>query len=143
MKKFLVGLMSLGALLSVSAAGAAEVVVNATVRSFDPDIVQIQPGDKVVWRNMNSHSTTSIAGMIPDGATAWNSKLGEDFAITLDKPGAYVYTCTPHASFGMGGVIIVGSGKPANLDALKAATDNNGKRWVKKLERYLDEKGIK
>jgi pseudoazurin len=141
MKNFFLGLLSLGALLSASA-GAAEVAVTATVRSFDPDIIQIQPGDKVVWRQMSSHSTTSIDKMIPDGATPWNSKLGEDFAVTLDKPGAYVYTCTPHASFGMGGVIIVG-GKPANLDALKAATDNNGKRWVKKLERYLDEKGIK
>ena len=141
MKKFLLGLISLGALLSVSA-GAAEVTVVATVRSFDPDIVQIQPGDKVVWRSMSSHLIASVDKMIPDGATPFTSKLGEDYAVTFDKPGAYVYICTPHASFGMGGEIIVG-GKPANLDALKAATDNNGKRWVKKLERYLDEKGIK
>lgn len=142
MKKFFLGLMSLGAMLSASA-GAAEVTVAATVRSFEPAIVQIQPGDKVVWRQMSSHSTTSIDKMIPDGATPWNSKLGEDFAVTFDKPGAYVYTCTPHASFGMGGVIIVGNGMPPNMEALKAGTDNNGKRWVKKLGAYLEEKGIK
>lgn len=135
------GILSLGLLVSASVF-AEDHTVSAGVRDYNPLVIKVKPGDRVVWRNMTSHSTKSIDGMIPDGATPWESRLGEDgFNVTFDKPGAYVYLCPPHASFGMVGVIVVGDGVPANMDKLKVATDPMGKRAVKKLEAWMKEQG--
>ena len=94
---------------------AAEQTINAEARIFKPDIIYVQPGDTVGWTNMTSHMTASVEGLIPEGATPWQSQLGENLKITLDKEGVYGYVCTPHLGFGMVGVIVVG--KPTNLEA--------------------------
>jgi len=99
------------------------IVVNAEARAFNPDIIYIQPGDTVQWTNMTSHTSTSIDGLIPDGATPWNGALGENLQVTLTVPGIYGYYCIPHIGFGMMGVIVVG--KPTNLDEVKAYADKN------------------
>ncbi len=129
-------------LLLAASAGvvADEVVIQAGAREFIPLVVRAKPGDTIVWKSMNSHNTKSMD--IPEGATAWDSKLHEDFHTTVDKEGAYSYVCVPHASFGMIGVIVVGDGKPANLDAMSQNTDAMGKRAYKKLVAWLKEQGI-
>ena len=38
----------------------------------------------------------------------------------LECPWVYIYKCSPHMSLGMVGAIVVGEGKPANLDAIKS-----------------------
>ncbi len=93
-------------------------VVNAEARVFRPEILYIQPGDTVAWTNMTSHNTVAVAELIPEGASPWRGKLGENLKITLDIEGIYPYVCEPHIGFGMAGVIIVG--KPRNLEAVKA-----------------------
>jgi len=110
------------AIMASNNALAAEVEVNAEARAFKPDIVYIQPGDTVSWVNMTSHMTSSVEGMIPEGATPWQSQLGENYKVTLDKEGVYGYVCTPHLGFGMVGVIVVG--KPTNLDAVVKYTQD-------------------
>lgn len=139
MLKFGVLSAALAASLSVS---AAEVVITAGPRNFDPvdpelniTLVKAQPGDTVAWKNMSTHNTKSI--LVPDGATPWEGKLNEDFHVTVDKPGAYVFECVPHASMGMVGVILVGDGKPANLDKLVSSTDPLVKRMGKKLSKMF------
>jgi pseudoazurin len=102
---------------------AQTVVINAEARAFNPDIVYIQPGDTVQWTNMTSHTSTSIGGLIPAGATPWNGQLGENLQVTLTVPGIYGYYCIPDIGFGMMGVIVVG--KPTNLDEVKAYADKN------------------
>jgi pseudoazurin len=129
---------------SVSAI-AAEITVTAGARDFSPPmeegstygLVKAQPGDTIVWKNMASggHNTKSLG--IPEGATAWDSKLGEDFHVTVDKLGAYVYQCTPHATMGLLGVILVGDGKPANLDALLNSSNGIDKRMGKKIAKMF------
>ena len=104
------------------ATGAAQTyTINAEARVFNPDIVYIQPGDTVQWINMTSHTSTSIDGLIPAGATPWQSKLGENLQVTLTVEGVYGYYCQPHIGFGMMGVIVVG--KPGNLEEVKATAD--------------------
>lgn len=88
--------------------------VNAQARIFKPDTIYINPGDTVQWVNMTSHNTASVDGLIPEGTTPWQSKLGENLKIKLDVVGIYAYVCQPHIGFGMVGVIVVG--KPSNLD---------------------------
>ena len=95
---------------------AAEQTINAEARAFKPDIIYIQPGDTVGWTNMTSHMSSSVEGLIPEGAQPWQGQLGENLQITLDKEGVYGYVCIPHIGFGMVGVIVVG--KPTNLEAV-------------------------
>ena len=104
------------AIMISNSALAAEHTINAEARAFNPDIIYIQPGDTVGWINMTSHNSVSVEGVMPEGATPWLGKLGENLKVTPDKEGVYGYVCQPHIGFGMMGVIVVG--KPTNLEAV-------------------------
>ena len=116
--------------------------VKAAVTKFLPMVLFINPGDTVTWTNMAGHDTTSLDGMIPEGAEKWQSKMGEVFSVTFDKEGAYVYKCTPHVSLGMLGAIIVGDGDPVNLEQITSHPDNKGmiKRAIRKMTQALDKR---
>lgn len=103
---------------SADAEGGEIHIVKAVGLKYDPLVVKIQPGDTVAWENMPTHDTNSLEGLIPEGAEAWHSPLGENYQRTFTVEGIYVYKCTPHIGAGMGGVIIVGN--PVNLEAIKA-----------------------
>ncbi|NIP22934.1 MAG: hypothetical protein GWO38_03715, partial [Phycisphaerae bacterium] len=42
------------------------------------------------------------------GVDRFRSKLNKDVSFTFEKPGIYVYKCTPHYGLGMVGVVVVG-----------------------------------
>lgn len=105
--------------LGSTASWAEDHVINAEARRFNPDIVTIQPGDTVGFINMTSHNAVSIDTMLPEGATPFRGKLGENLKLTLDIEGIYAYVCEPHLGFGMVGLIIVG--EPVNLEAAREA----------------------
>ena len=88
---------------------------------FYPRVVAVQPGETVVFKAVDKgHNSASIDGMLPDGAEAWNGKISKDIEVTFDKPGVYGYKCTPHATVGMVGLIVVeGEGKLDNLEEAK------------------------
>jgi pseudoazurin len=72
-----------------------------------------------------------MEGLIPAGAEAWHSGMGENYQRTFTVEGIYVYKCTPHFGAGMGGVVIVG--KPTNLAEVQAFKAKGAtKRLVKK-----------
>jgi pseudoazurin len=128
----------------VQATDAAEPVthtVTANITSFDPMVVFARPGDSIRFTNMAGHNTQSLPGMIPEGAQAWESQLGENYSLTLDVPGAYVYKCAPHASAGMIAAIVVGTVPPENLGSIEASPDNKGMvgRTLRKLRKAIDE----
>lgn len=102
-----------------AASGGAIHIVTAQGLKYEPLVIKIQPGDTVAWENMPTHDTQSLEGLIPEGAEAWHSALGENYQRTFTVEGIYVYKCTPHIGAGMGGAIIVG--KPVNLAAIIAA----------------------
>jgi len=142
-KNSLAGLAAALALVS-SPAFAEEHVVKAQVTKFVPMVVFAAPGDTITWTNMTGHDTTNLEGMIPEGAEEWQSKMGENYTITVDKDGAYIYQCTPHASLGMQGIIVVGESAPANLEAIKNDPRNKGMvaRAIRKLDKELEAKGL-
>ncbi len=142
--KNLVGVGVSALLMMGSGASVADTVeVKAQAVAFDPAIVYIKPGDTVKWTNMAAHDTASVDGMIPEGAQPWQSKMSEDFSVTLDKEGAYIYKCTPHVGAGMVGAIVVGEGQPQNLDQIRTSQEYKNAmiaRAVKKLEKDLQAK---
>src|SRR5439155_4377393 len=104
-KSQVIGLIA--ALMSIAGAALADqTIVTAKATAFDPMVVFIKPGDTVKWTTMAGHDTASVQGMIPEGAQSWQCKLGEEFNVTLDKEGAYIYKCTPHMGLGMVGAIV-------------------------------------
>lgn len=92
-------------------------VVTAQGLIFEPLVIEINPGDTVAWRNMSTHNSESIDGLIPEGTEKWNSPMSQNYERTFTQEGIYVYKCTPHFGAGMGGAIIVG--KPVNLEQIK------------------------
>ena len=136
-KQTFIGVAALVAAFSTNVS-AEEHVVKAAVTKFNPLVVYAQPGDTIVWQNMAGHDTATMNGMLPEGAEKWQSKMGEIFSVTLDKEGAYLYKCTPHASLGMMGAIIVGNSD--NLESIKEGVDASGepKGMVKRVIRNVE-----
>jgi pseudoazurin len=137
-------LAAMGLILASSTAFSEEVVVNARVTQWDPMVVFIKPGDSVSWTNMAGHNSESIPELSPEGGDSWQSKMGENVTQTFTKEGIYIYKCAPHISEGMVGAIVVGEGKPANLDAVYASPENKGMigRTLRKVKKELEAKGI-
>lgn len=135
----------IAASLCAFAAQAAEITVTARVTQWDPLVVFAKPGDSIRFVSMSGHDTAAIEGMIPEGAEMWHSKMGEEYSVTVQKEGAYVYKCTPHVSEGMVGVIIVGDQAPANWAAIESNPANKSTvaRAVRKAKKALEEKGFK
>ncbi len=138
----IIGLAALAAAFSTNV-NAEEHIIKAAVTQFRPLVVFAKPGDTVVWQNMAGHDTASMNSMIPEGAEAWQSKMGSVFSITVEKEGAYLYKCSPHATMGMMGAIIVGNAD--NLESIKEGVDTSGepkgmvKRVIRKVEKQLKE----
>ena len=86
---------------------------------FEPAFVKANPGDTVTFVPTDKgHNVEAVKGLIPDGATAFKSKMNETFKATFDQAGAYVVKCPPHFGMGMVAVVVVGDA-PANLEAVK------------------------
>ncbi|MEL7115170.1 MAG: pseudoazurin [Pseudomonadota bacterium] len=85
---------------------------------FFPRVISVNAGDKVLFKSVDrGHNSASIDGMLPEGAEEWDSRINDDIEVTFDTPGFYGYQCTPHASTGMVGLIVVeGEGKLDNLE---------------------------
>ncbi len=130
----------------VSPAQADEHVIEGVVTQWKPLVTFAKAGDTLRFKNMAGHDTETVEGMLPEGATPWKSKLGEEgFSVTLDKDGAYVYKSNPHMTTGMVGVVVVGDARPpvnraaldANLANVKVGR-NMVQRAIKKMEQALE-----
>jgi pseudoazurin len=89
---------------------------------FVPRVLVVQPGDSVTFLATDrGHNSASVDGMTPEGGATWNGKINEEIAVALNRPGFYGYMCTPHASVGMVGLVVVqGEGMLDNFEAAQA-----------------------
>ena len=100
---------------------------------YSEDIVRIDIGDTITWvPTTKGHNVHFLAG--PEG---WDipkkSKQNKEVEITFDIPGVYLYQCTPHATMGMIGMVVVGD-DVTNKDAIaKAKIRGKSKKTFKKL----------
>jgi pseudoazurin len=119
MKNVLAAVLAVSVYMLPTVVSAADHKIKAGSRAFEPATIYVAAGDKVAFTNMNSHNSVSVEGLIPDGATPWAGGMGENIALTLDKPGIYSYVCQPHIGFGMVGVIVVGDVTAEDVAAYK------------------------
>jgi pseudoazurin len=104
------------------------------VMVFEPDLLQIAPGDTVRFVSTNpGHNAETIKGMIPQGAEPFAGKMSKDVTVTFDIPGVYGIKCKPHFAMGMVAAVVVG--EPVNLSEVKAV--KNPGRAGKKFETLL------
>ena len=108
---------------------AAEVVVEILTRDkatntnnlYSPGLVRVNKGDTVKWvAKQSGHNVAFVAGGVPTGVALFSSPISKDATFKFEKPGVYLYKCTPHLGLGMVGLVIVGNDK-SNLAAVKTA----------------------
>ena len=106
---------------------------------FEPAVLTVKKGDTVKFVATDlSHNSSSVEGMIPEGATPWVGALSQDIEVTLTKEGVYVYQCTPHNMMAMVGVIKVESSP--NLENVKVQAQSYKKTFLMnqdRLDNYL------
>ncbi len=75
---------------------------------FSQDIAKIDVGDTIKWLPTNKgHNVEFLGG--PNGFDIpKKSGLNKEVSITFDKPGVYLYVCTPHKVMGMIALVVVG-----------------------------------
>lgn len=89
---------------------------------FDPRLVRASVGDTITFVPTDpGHQSSSIEGMIPDGAQGWEGEIGEKVSYVFKEPGIYGFQCVPHYGAGMVGLVIIeGEGMTDNLESAKA-----------------------
>ena len=104
---------------------------------FSDEIIVVQPGDLIQFvATDKGHNVEFIDG--PDGVKLpKKSKISADVEVVLTEPGVYVYVCTPHASMGMLGVVVVGELTQKAIDAVRDAKVRGQSK--KKFEKLLKE----
>ena len=110
-------------------------IVAAGATNFSPMHLFIKPGDSVQWKNMTIHDTQSMDGLIPEGAKPWKSNIGQEYEVTLDVEGVYIYKCNPHYPNGMVGAIIVG--EASNMNQIENNAKGREKGVIFKLKKKL------
>ena len=84
---------------------------------FSKKMISIDLNDEVLWKSVDKGHNVQFIGM-PDGAKKYKSKISKDASYKFEKPGVYLYQCTPHKAMGMIGIVVVGNNK-SNLEKIK------------------------
>ena len=113
-------MMAIIAMLFCAKIGLSEELkVEMLDKSYAPEILYSQVGDKIIWPKSKGHNVEFVAG--PDSVTLpKRSKMNKQYDIVLETPGIYYYWCTPHKGIGMIGLIVVG-GDTSNKAAFAEA----------------------
>jgi len=80
---------------------------NGQTMIMEPEFLNISLGDSIRFIPADvSHNAQSV--VVPKGASAFNTPMGQPTVVKFNKEGAFLYKCTPHFALGMIGIIQVG-----------------------------------
>jgi halocyanin-like protein len=74
--------------------------------AFEPAAVKVSSGTTVTWE-WTDEGTYNVAANDGSFESEMTSEAGYTFEHTFDDAGTYKYSCTPHESMGMKGVVVV------------------------------------
>ena len=105
---------------------------------YGQDVAKIDVGQTITWTpDSKGHNVQFIS--VPDGVEKVKSKLSKEFSYTFEQEGVYLYVCTPHATMGMIGVVVVGE-SDVNLDkVLGYKFRGKSKKKFKKIVKLLED----
>ena len=104
---------------------------------YGQDVAKIYVGQTITWTpDSKGHNVQFVS--VPEGVEKVKSKLSKEFSYTFEQEGVYLYVCTPHASMGMIGVVVVGD-SDVNLDeVLDYKFRGKSKKKFKKIAKSLE-----
>jgi len=104
---------------------------------YGQDVAKIDVGQTITWTpDSKGHNVQFVS--VPEGVEKVKSKLSKEFSYTFEQEGVYLYVCTPHASMGMIGVVVVGE-SDVNLDeVLDYKFRGKSKKKFKKIVKSLE-----
>ena len=104
---------------------------------YGQDVARVDVGQTITWTpNSKGHNVQFVS--VPEGVEKVKSKLSKEFSYTFEQEGVYLYVCTPHASMGMIGVVVVGE-SDVNLDeVLDYKFRGKSKKKFKKIVKSLE-----
>ena len=105
---------------------------------YGQDVARVDVGQTITWTpNSKGHNVQFVS--VPEGVEKVKSKLSKEFSYTFEQEGVYLYVCTPHASMGMIGMVIVGE-SDVNLDeVLDYKFRGKSKKKFKKIVKSLED----
>ena len=105
---------------------------------YGQDVARVEVGQTVTWTpDSKGHNVQFVS--VPEGVEKVKSKLSKEFSYTFEQEGVYLYICTPHASMGMIGMVIVGE-SDVNLDeVLDYKFRGKSKKKFKKIVKSLED----
>ena len=105
---------------------------------YGQDVARIEVGQTITWTpDSKGHNVQFVS--VPEGVEKVKSKLSKEFSYTFEQEGVYLYVCTPHASMGMIGMVIVGE-SDVNLDeVLDYKFRGKSKKKFKKIVKSLED----
>ena len=105
---------------------------------YGQDVARVEVGQTITWTpDSKGHNVQFIS--VPDGVEKVKSKLSKEFSYTFEQEGVYLYVCTPHATMGMIGMVIVGE-SDVNLDeVLDYKFRGKSKKKFKKIVKSLED----
>ena len=105
---------------------------------YSQDVARVEVGQTIIWTpNSKGHNVQFVS--VPEGVEKVKSKLSKECSYTFEQEGVYLYVCTPHASMGMIGVVVVGE-SDVNLDeVLNYKFRGKSKKKFKKIAKSLED----
>ena len=105
---------------------------------YGQDVARVEVGQTITWTpDSKGHNVQFVS--VPEGVEKVKSKLSKEFSYTFEQEGVYLYVCTPHASMGMIGMVIVGE-SDVNLDeVLDYKFRGKSKKKFKKIIKSLED----
>ena len=105
---------------------------------YGQDVARIDVGQTITWTpDSKGHNVQFVS--VPEGVEKVKSKLSQEFSYTFEQEGVYLYVCTPHATMGMIGVVVVGD-SDVNLDeVLGYKFRGKSKKKFKKIAKSLED----
>ncbi|HEV2890083.1 MAG TPA: plastocyanin/azurin family copper-binding protein [Frankiaceae bacterium] len=90
-----------------AAAGGGNAVTAMATNKFEPSTLNVKVGTTVTWTAQGYHTVDSGEPPTPAGGPLKAPGGFTTYEYTFDKAGTYKYFCTPHASLGMTGTVVV------------------------------------
>ena len=95
-------------------------------------VANVDLNDKIIWKHISKGHNVEFIGK-PKGVKKFKTKINKKAEYVFNKPGIYLYQCTPHKAMGMIGIVVVGGDK-SNLEKIKKVkVYGKSKKILKKL----------
>ena len=103
---------------------------------YSENIARIDVGDTITWvPTSKGHNVQFVS--VPDGVEKIKSKMNAEVSFTFEQEGVYLYLCTPHATMGMIGVVVVGDSDVNLAEAKKYKFRGKSKKKFMKIVKEL------